>query len=531
MSAMRALRPSLRLPLPAAATLIGILLSVPGCGAAPNGPHLEHASWPLYNRDLSGDRFSPQKAVTAGNIDLLSPVCRLTVEKDASFETGPVVAGDTMVLTTGDGTFAIDARTCSQRWVSKNNRYARDSLDVNRGAALDGDRLFRGATDGSFFALDLRSGKILWSKSVLDPEKGERFTMAPIAWEGRVFVGDAVSDNGMAGRVFAFDESTGRELWSTPTINAASWPKGAQTGGGGMWSSFSLDAATGELFVPVANPAPDFDHKARPGDNLYTNSVLVLDARNGRVLWHYQVTPNDEHDWDLGAAPMLYRSGTRRLVAAGSKDGHLYAIDRNTHSLVFRTPVTAISNASVPLSSSFVHVCPGWAGGVEWNGPAFDALHHQIIVGAVDWCGRYNQTPGRLEGPMGFLGGGYIPDPAASARGWIVAVDAGSGVIRWKLRTGSPAVAAITPTAAGLVFAGTSGGDFLALDSASGRIVRKFRAGGPVVGGIVTYGIGGRQYIAYATGRTIRTTFAATGDAVVTILSVPEHSGIGPATH
>jgi alcohol dehydrogenase (cytochrome c) len=478
------------------------------------------AQWPSYNGDPDGDRYSGLRQINRKNADSLRVMCELSLADGDSFETGPVVVGNHLFLTTNNSTFAVDARNCRMIWRTRNSTLENDIASINRGVAFLDGRLFRGTTDGHVIALDASTGSVIWNVTVLDPAKGERFTMAPIAWHGKVFIADAVSDNGIRGRVMAFEAETGTELWRRSTIDAPSWPRGAQTGGGGVWSSFALDKTTAELFVPVSNPAPDFIAAARPGNNSYTNSVLVLDANSGRVKWFYQVTPHDEHDWDLGAAPMLIRVAGRAVVVAASKDGFLYAIDRARHALMYRAALTTMSNATVRLSVKHLHVCPGDTGGVEWNGPTYDHLHDEIVVGAVDWCGTYYQTPGELEGPGGFLGGNYEPDPASTSRGWINAVDAKTGKMRWRHHVGFPVVGGITATAGDVTFAGDTGDEFFVYESASGRLLHEQRLPGAVSGGIVTYSVADKQYVAVATGRTLRTTFSNTGDPTITILSL-----------
>jgi alcohol dehydrogenase (cytochrome c) len=302
-------------------------IAVSGCTNSKPMTNLT-AQWPLYNGDLTGQRYSTLKEINRNNARSLRVVCQRSLEAGMSFETGPIVSGDRMCLTTNDSTFAIDARDCSVIWHASNSKLEGDIASVNRGVAFLDGQLFRGTTDGYVLALDAATGSTLWSKKILDPAKGERLTMSPIAWHGKLFIGDAPSDNGIQGQVMAFEAATGREIWRRPTIDSNSWPRGAATGGGGIWSSFALDEKSAELFVPVSNPAPDFVPAARPGQNLYTNSVLVLDAYSGSVKWFYQVTPHDEHDWDLGAAPMFFTLGGREVVAAGAKDGYLSVIDR-----------------------------------------------------------------------------------------------------------------------------------------------------------------------------------------------------------
>jgi alcohol dehydrogenase (cytochrome c) len=219
-------------------------------------------------------------------------------------------------------------------------------------------------------ALDAATGDLAWEIQGADPERHESFVAAPIAWKGRVFIGIATSELGIRGHLMAFDAKSGQELWRFYTIPLAdekggdSWDNQPPSetsipGGGGFWSTFSLDPATGEVFGPVANPSPDYTPNMRPGANLYTNSVISLNAATGELNWYYQAIAHDEHDWDLGTAPSLYRtkSGKDMLAVAG-KNGRVYGIDRNTKSAVFNTPAITIANDG-PIEETPNLVCPG----------------------------------------------------------------------------------------------------------------------------------------------------------------------------
>jgi glucose dehydrogenase len=208
-------------------------------------------------------------------------------------------------------------------------------------------------------------------------------------------MGVAGSESGVRGRVVALDAQTGRELWRFNTIpmgketGAETWQRAgtAKTGGGGVWGAMSLDVTTGELFVPVGNPWPDIDKAYRPGANLFTNSIVALDARTGALRWWYQVSPGDWMDLDMVAPPVMYRGeGTQDLLVFGGKDGYVTAVDRDTRKSVFRTPVTTVITPPKDPPVAGAKMCPGYAGGVEWNGPALDRQNNQLITGAVDVC-------------------------------------------------------------------------------------------------------------------------------------------------
>jgi mono/diheme cytochrome c family protein len=279
----------------------------------------------------------------------------------------------------------------------------------------------------------------------------------------------------------------------------------------------SLDTATGELFVPVGNPWPDIDKAYRPGDNLFTNSMVVLDAYSGALKWWHQISPGDWMDLDLVAAPMLYRDGGRDLVAISGKDGHVTVVDRASKQRVFRTPVTTVQTMPKDPPPGGARMCPGFAGGVEWNGPALDPLANQLVVGSVDIC--FNVKPGPpKQYTAGALDFGGTVEPDGPTTGWITALDPVSGAVRWKYHAEKPVVAGVTPTAGGITFAGDLGGSLLVFDSRSGKVLRKMAAGGAMAGGLVTYEVKGRQYVAYAAGNVSRNAFGDLGMPSVVIM-------------
>ena len=300
----------------------------------------------------------------------------------------------------------------------------------------------------------------------------------------------------------------------------------AERGGGGTWSSYALDPAAGELFVSVGNPAPDFDPDARLGDNLFTNSVVVLDAKSGNLKWWFQATANDGFDWDLAAAPMLYRTGDGDdRVALGSKNGYVYSVSRATHKAVFKTPITTILNADQRPTREGVRACPGALGGVEWNGPAFDPTTRTIYVGSVDWCMTFKTGGYEYARGQWYFGTQMIYEPTDSAVGWVYALDGTEGRVRWRFRTPKPVVAGVTPTAGGLLFTGDLAGNFYALDKRSGKALLTIPTGGAIAGGVVTYLVGGKQYVATTSGNTSRGTFrnmaGGTAKLIVMALEAP----------
>lgn len=504
-------------------------------GAPTSGPDTQ---WPSYNGTVDGQRFAPIDKITVANASRLGEVCRVKVDEVGSFHTGLVEVDGLIYLTTASDTFAIDATTCAIRWRHSWALEQDGVWMINRGVAYANGKVFRGTPDARLIALDALTGKVAWQEQVGDPQQGEFFSAAPQVFQGLVIIGAAGGDWGIRGRVMAFDAQTGREVWRFNTIPRGDEP-GAKTwknvgtaryGGGGTWTTYTLDMAAGEVYVPVGNPAPDFIPTLRPGENLYANSLVVLDARTGALKWHHQLVSNDGHDLDLGAAPMLYfDSKAEPMVTFGSKDGYVYGINRETKQRVFKTPITTIKNSGVLPTVEGIEACPGPLGGIEWNGPAWDKVNKGIVVGTVDWCAKlvrekdYQYKPGQFN-----LGGAWsFPGPG---KGWVVALDPDTGAIRWKYETAGPQVAGVTPTSGGVTFSGDMAGNFFVLDSANGRELFKQQVGGAMAGGVITYLRNDRQYVAMASGNVSRLTFGASGSPTLVIYALDAKGGAPAAS-
>ncbi len=485
------------------------------------------SQWLSINNRLDGQRFSPLKEITPANAAQLGEVCRSQIDGPTTFHAGLIVTDGVIYTNTGRETVAVDAATCAVRWkhsyLPEEERYS----PSNRGLAVLDGRVFRGTGDARLIALDAATGKLLWKNVIGAPRLGESASAAPLAWQGVVYMGIAGSELGARGRVMAYDAQTGRELWRFDTVpmgketGAETWkrPKSAKTGGGGVWGAMTLDVTTGELFVPVGNPWPDIDKGYRPGSNLFTDSIVVLDARTGTLKWWYQVTPEDWQDMDLVAAPVLYRdSQIRDVLAFGGKDGYVTGIDRDTHQRIFRTPVTTFESAPKEPTAAGVRICPGYAGGVEWNGPTLDRLNNTLITGAVDACFIVKSGPTKYSPSEATFGGTVQPDGPIT--GWVTALDSETGQVRWRYHAEKPVVAGVTPTAGGVTFTGDIAGNLLVFDSKTGDLIRKAQTGGALAGGVVTYEVGGKQYVAFASGNVSRMAFGALGLPSVVVMAL-----------
>ena len=456
-------------------------------------------------------------------------MCTYDTGESVGFQTGPIEVQGLLYFTTYNTTFALDASTCALRW-----KYSRPGpanyLNVNRGVAFAEGRLFRGTGDAHVFALDAATGKLGWDVSIGDPKKGETVPMAPVAWGGMVFAGNAGGDNfAVTGRIYALSAKDGHEIWRFDVVPSsgparATWknvtPENPPTGGA-TWTTYSLDPKSGVLWVSTGNVAPDFLLELHTGDNLYATSVLALNAKTGKLLGYVQPVKQDFHDWDMTAPPALIRTRAGQLLAAAAgKDGMLYAIDRSKVTLsrssraplriIYATPVTTRTNVNARLNSmTETHFCPGTSGGTGWNGPGFSPPLNLLFVNAVDWCTSVKTASaatarGKLGAPWPGSGdpehtfGRF--DPQEKWGGWLTAIDADTGRVRWKYKSPTPLVAAVTPTATGLVFTGDLNGDVLALNAANGSVLWRDSIGVAIGGGVISYSAGGHQRIAVAAG-------------------------------
>lgn len=495
----------------------------------------QSSDWLLTNHDYGGRRFVDLDLVSRDNVAGLTPVCRIEIGGTDPFYPSPLVDRGVMYLTTTVETVALDAATCTERWRHRWTLKADRRWASNRGAALKAGRLVRGTADGYLLALDAASGAPIWERQIIDVAGGARLTMAPVIFEDLIIIGPAGGENAIRGWIGAFRLRDGEPVWRFNTVPAPGEP-GAETwrnapdrvvGGGGIWTPLSLDVATGTVFVPVGNPAPYFLGEVRPGDNLYTDSVLALDARTGERRWHRQTVPHDIHNWDLTQASPLFSTvidgQARDLVTSVGKEGVLRVLDRRSGALVYEVPVTTQKNVDAALTHEGVHACPGVLGGVQWNGPAYNPGLDALFVSSVDWCGAYNKhvdvsyRPGEV-----YMGGGFRPDPLADAHGWLTATDAATGAIRWRYRSDRPMLAGIVATSADVIFTGELTGHVLALDARDGRVLYRHDIGAPLAGGVVTYAVDGRQYLAVTSGAAARFWWVRESPAKVTIFALKD---------
>ena len=500
-------------------------------------PNVMDGDWPSYNRTLTSNRFSQLSEINRTNAGKLKVLCTYDTKQYTGFNSGLLEVDGALIFVTAFDIFSIDPSTCRENWRTHEDYVPATPQEVNRGAAYWDGMLFRGTQDARVLAYDLKTGKRIWETSIGDAKKGESAPAAPIAWNGLVFIGNAGGDiKGVKGRMYALDAKTGKIVWEfylvpkaegDPTrgpegaspLNTLTWGnslRGVPITGGASWTSYTLDPETGLLYVPGGNPAPDFATGVREGSNLYSGSVVVLDAMTGAYKNHFEIVSKDWHDWDVSSAPVIIKTaGGKKVLSVAPKDGQLYAFDLDTNALLYRRPVTRMENEDTPFAvGKPVHFCPGSVGGAEWNGPGYDPQLNLVFVGEVDWCTTVTVEPAKEIATVGqgkpWSGEASInpfymwgkPDPTFDWAGWTYAVDADTGAWKWRAKLNYPVQSGMTPTAGGVVFFGDMGGNFYVLDAANGQKLWSQYMGGAIGGGVVTYSIHGKQRIAVAKGLT-----------------------------
>ena len=504
----------------------------------------QSTDWLLPNHDYEGQRYADLKEITRDNVSRLRPVCMYYPGDLNRFASNPLVYRGVMYVTSGNTTVALDAANCELRWrhewkpKNKEAQYRFGDVVVNpfksRGIALKDGRLIRSTADSHLISLDAQTGALLWEKAIANAEKYELMVMAPLVYEDLVITGIGISEFGVRGWIGAFRVSDGEPVWRFNTVpndgelGADSWSDGTERkrGGGGVWVTPSLDVDQGLLYAAVGNPVPDFFGDTREGANLFTAAMIVLDARTGALRWHKQFVPHDLHDWDLTSAGPLYsakRGGVYRpLVAVGGKDGFLRAVDREGREQLFATAVTTQANSDVAPTLEGVHACPGVLGGMQWSSPAFNPALNTLFVPSVDWCGVFKKADELryVQGQL-YMGGAFTYDPPEKSHGWLTAVDASTGAVKWQYESKRPMLAAVTTTSSDLVFTGELTGHFLALDGRDGKVLYRFNAGLPLLAGVITYAVDGKQYVAIASGSAAGFWKAAPAPSAVIVFALP----------
>ncbi len=573
------MRPIRLLPRAWAASFIaaGLLAAVPaafaqpevsgGANAATGGPVPKNVSVPQArldaadkdstnflhsNMNYAQTRYYPAAQINTGNVAKLRPAFSFQTEVLESMETAPIVVDGVMYITTSyNHLYALDAATGKEFWHYKHKMGAVTTFCCgpnNRGVAVMGDRLYMGTLDAKLLAFDAKTGKVLWSTQIADPEAGYSETMAPVAVNGKVLIGTNGGEYGIRGFVKAFDANDGKLLWTFDTIpdtghegtwatkdatdrdlhrdiaaEKAALAKNAgffKTLGGGVWMAPAVDKETNTIFFVVGNPSPDLYGAERPGDNLYTDSIVAVDLNTGAKKWHYQYVPHDV--WDLDAvSPVILtdakdKAGKMRKVAIhGGKTGHVYVHDRATGELIrFSEAMIPQENMWVLPTKDGARMLPGANGGVEWSPMAVNPKLRMVYAANLHQPMTYHVEQAAYPGGKLWLGGAFKVIAAEKQWGRLAAVNLDTGKMAWKFDTEQPLIGGVLATAGDLVFNGEGNGLFRAFDARTGKKLWEYQAGAGVNAPAVSYMVGGKQYVAVAAGGNTQLDFKR-GNAVL----------------
>jgi PQQ-dependent dehydrogenase (methanol/ethanol family) len=494
--------------------------------------HPAKGNWPSYNGTVDGNRNSSLDQINAKSVSKLQLQWTYSINF-FGLETTPVVVDGVMYVTGNNQVYALSGSTGREIW-----RYERPkspgaaisgdaAIGVNRGVAVLGNRVFYLTDNAHLIALDRLTGALLWDVDIPEGAPGHfGGTAAPLVVGDLVVTGVSGGDNGIRGFVSAYKATSGELAWKFMTIPkpgdtgsiADTWKGSALAlGGGATWTTGSADTDAGVVYWPIGNPHPDTDGDERAGDNLYTNSDVALDARTGKLLWHFQFTPHDLHDWDANEPVVLvndtWKGQNRKLLLHANRNGFLYVLDRTTGvPLMASKMVDTLNWASgidaktwrpelLPANETTLQGtvgCPAVRGATNWYSTAYSPATKLYYVMTVEDCTVYRKAD---DG-----GYGRYQDPAHPAQKILRAFNIETGRVMWQISLPGQVqanYAGVLSTAGGLVFFGESSGGFAAADAATGKYLWHFETNHAMKASPMTYEVDGRQYVAIASGANI----------------------------
>ena len=503
-----------------------------------NGAGQQGKDWLHTNGDYAQTRFYPGAQINTTNVKQLRSEFSFQTEVNESMETAPIVVDGVMYMTTSfNHVYALDATTGKEFWHYKHKLNPIQTFCCgpnNRGVAVEGGKLFMGTLDAKLVALDAVSGKLLWSTEIADPEKGYSETMAPTVVDGKVLIGTNGGEYGIRGFVKAFDAKDGKLLWTFYTIpekgHEGVFAENDATGrnmhrdikaekeqfaknsdfyktlGGGVWMNPAVDLKTRTIFFVVGNPSPDLYGTERPGDNLYTDSLVAVDLDSGKYKWHYQYVAHDVWDLDAVSPPILVdaKDASGKMVPAvihGGKTGHVYVNDRATGKLI------RYSEAMIPQENMWslptekgARMLPGANGGVEWSPMAVNNKLRMTYALNLHQPMTYSVAKSAYPNGKLWLGGAFKVIAEEKQWGRVAAVNIDTGKMAWKFDTDQPLIGGAIATGGDLLFYGEGNGLFRALDARNGKLLWEYQCGAGANAMPVSYAVKGRQYVAMGCG-------------------------------
>ena len=524
-------------------------------GARTNG-----SNWAIYGHDYTNQRFSPLAQITTANVGSLKMawMFQTGISRLGSFENSPTVVDGVMYVTTPYNTaMAVDARTGQQIWRYEHKPSITAPIYCcgpnNRGVAISGNSVFMGTLDARLVALDSKTGAVKWDVEVADPEAGYSLTIAPLIVDNFVIVGSSGAEYGIRGFVKAYNKDDGKLAWTFYTLPDKGWEgnfaektgegddlkrdiaaeKAAMAqygdawkrGGGSVWMTPAYDPASHNIFFAVGNPSPDLDGTVRPGDNLYTESIVAVDARTGEYKWHYQEVPHDVWDFDATSPPVIVKlKNGKTAVAEAGKTAYVYVLDAETGKLIRKSEeFNRHENYFVQPTAEGVRMLPGANGGSEWSPTAVNPNLGYMYVLGLEQPMNYITHSAPLEKGKLWLGSAFKAVPGEKQYGTFTAINLNTGKRAWQVKTDQPMIGGALATAGNLVFTGEGNGHFNAYDARTGKTLWSFTGGAGCNAPPVTYTVDGKQYIAVACGGNYQLGYPL-GDAVM-VFALPGGAG------
>jgi alcohol dehydrogenase (cytochrome c) len=492
------------------------------------------SDWTSYNGGMNGSRYSTLTQIDPKNAERLAPKWIFSVPNTSRLQVTPVVAGGVMYVTSANECYALDAGSGREIWHYQRPRtkglIGNAAGGVNRGVGVAGNRVFMVTDNAHVIALDRHTGSLLWETEMADWRQNYNATGAPLPIGNLVITGTSGGDEGVRGFVAAFDQATGKEAWRFWTVprpgeaRADTWQgKGIAHPGGATWMTGAYDPQLDTVYWPVGNPGPDLIGDDRPGDNLYTDSIVALDPKTGALRWHFQFTPHDVWDYDaqepIALVDAMWQGQPRKLIVQANRNGFFYVLDRTTGAFLLGTQyvktvtwATGLDGAGRPIkvpnmepSLEGKRVCPSLDGASNWYSASFNPITGLYYVQTNDKCGIFTRTPMEWEAGKGFMGGSFGQAPGEPAQRVLRAIDIRTGKAAWELpQTGAVnSWGGVLSTASGVVFFGEDSGALMAADASTGKPLWSFQTSQLWKASPMTYVFDNKQLVAVAAGQNI----------------------------
>jgi len=491
------------------------------------------ADWPSYHGQPSGSRYSTLTQIDKTNVSRVTPKWIFSLANASRLQVTPVVVEGVMYVTIANECYALDAGSGREIWHYERRRtkglIGASAGGANRGVVVAGDRVFMVTDHAHLIALNRSTGALVWETEMADWKQNYYGTGAPLVVGNLVISGISGGDDGVRGFLAAYDRSTGKEAWRFWTApqrgepGSETWQgKAIDHPGAATWMTGTYDAELDTLYWPVGNPGPDLIGDDRLGDNLYSDSIVALDPKTGRLKWHFQFTPHDVWDYDAQQPPVLvdatWQGQPRKLLLQANRNGFFYVLDRTNGKFLLGkqfaknvTWATGLTPEGRPIVAPNMEptlegkrICPSLDGAANWYSTSFNPITGLYYVQTNDKCGIFTRTNMDWEAGKGFMGGSFTSSPEPAAR-VLRAFDIQTGRIVWELPQTGPADSwgGVLSTAGGVVFFGEESGSFMAADAATGKPLWSFQTNQLWKSSPMTYMFDNKQYVAIASGPNI----------------------------